>query len=177
VAGVNILLRLAALFGKLSLLAVGGVNSTLPAIAREVVDDRHWMTREQFAQLFAIANAAPGPNMLVVVLIGQRVGGVPGGVVAALAMILPAGILVLLGSGLWDRFRHARWRRVLQAAILPITGGLVLAAAVVLVEAADTSRLLVAVTAAAAALLYWSKLHPLWVLAAGMAVGLIAGFA
>jgi chromate transporter len=175
VAGVNILLQIAALFGKLSLLAVGGVNSTLPAIAREVVDDRHWMTREQFAQLFAIANAAPGPNMLVVVLIGQRVGGVAGGAVAGLAMVLPAGILVLLVSGLWDRFRHARWRRVLQAAILPITGGLVLAAAVVLMEAADSSAMLVAVTAVAAGLLYWSKLHPLWVLAAGTVVGLVAG--
>ncbi len=174
-AGVNILLQIAALFGKLSLLAVGGVNSTLPAIAREVVDDRHWMTREQFAQLFAIANAAPGPNMLVVVLIGQRVGGVAGGAVAGLAMVLPAGILVLLVSGLWDRFRHARWRRVLQAAILPITGGLVLAAAVVLMEAADSSAMLVAVTAVAAGLLYWSKLHPLWVLAAGTVVGLVAG--
>jgi chromate transporter len=175
VAGLNILLRLAGLFGRLSLLAVGGVNSTLPEIARAVVDDRHWMTREQFAQLFAIANAAPGPNMLVVVLIGQSVGGVLGGIVAALAMILPAGILVLLVSGLWDRFRHARWRRVLQAAILPITGGLVLAAAAVLVEAADTSVLWVGVTAVAAGLLYWSKLHPLWVLAAGTVVGLLGG--
>jgi chromate transporter len=175
VAGVNILLQLAALFGKLSLLAVGGVNSTLPEIARAVVDDRHWMTREQFAQLFAIANSAPGPNMLVAVLIGQRVGGMAGGIVAGLAMILPAGILVLLVSRLWDRFRHARWRRVLQAAILPITGGLVLAAAVVLVEAADTSVVLAGVTVVAAAVMYWSKLHPLWVLAAGAVVGLLAG--
>jgi chromate transporter len=171
----NILLQLAALFGKLSLLAVGGVNSTLPAIAREVVDDRHWMTRAQFAQLFAIGQSAPGPNMLVAVLVGQHVGGVAGGVVAGLAMILPAGILVLFASSLWDRFRHARWRRVLQAAILPISGGLILAAAFVLVEAADVSVLLVLVTAVAAGMSYWSKLHPLWVLAAGAVVGLVAG--
>jgi chromate transporter len=171
----NMLLELAGLFGKLSLLAVGGVNSTLPAIAHEVVDERHWMDRGEFAQLFAIAQSAPGPNMLVTVLIGQRVAGVAGGVVAGLAMILPAGILVLLASGLWDRFRHARWRRVLQAAILPITGGLVLAAATVLVEAADTSVVLAAVTAVAAGLSYWSRLHPLWVLAAGTVVGLVVG--
>jgi chromate transporter len=172
---VNILLQLAALFGKLSVLAVGGVNSTLPSIARAVVDERHWMTREQFAQLFAIAQSAPGPNMLVVVLIGQRVGGVAGGVVAGLAMILPAGVLVLLVAGAWERFRQARWRRVLQAAILPITGGLVLAAAAVLVEAADRSVLLVGVTGVAAAVSYWSRLHPLWVLAAGSLAGLVAG--
>jgi chromate transporter len=171
----NILLQLAALFGKLSVLAVGGVNSTLPEIARAVVDGRHWMTREQFAQLFAIANAAPGPNMLVVVLIGQRVGGVAGAVVAGLAMILPAGILVMVTAGVWERFRQARWRRVLQAAMLPITGGLVLAAAAVLVEAADSSALLVAVTGVAAGVSYWSKVHPLWVLAVGAVLGLVAG--
>ncbi len=168
----NILLQVAALFGKLSLLAVGGVNSTLPAIARAVVDDRHWMSRAQFAQLFAIAQSAPGPNMLVVVLIGQRVGGVAGGVVAGLAMILPAGILVLLVAGLWDRFREARWRRVLQAAILPITGGLVLAAAAVLVEAADSGPILAVVTLVAAGVSYLSKWHPLWLLAAGTVAGL-----
>jgi chromate transporter len=172
-AGVRILLQVAALFGKLSLLAVGGVNSTLPAISRDVVEVRHWMNAAQFAQLFAIAQAAPGPNMLVVVLIGQRVAGAAGGIVAALAMILPAGILVLLVSGVWDRFRHALWRRVLQAAILPITGGLVLAAAFVLVRAADNSLLLLAVTAASAALVLGTKVHPLWVLAGGALVGLL----
>jgi chromate transporter len=171
----NVLFDLAALFAKLSLLAVGGVNSTLPAIAHEVVEARHWMSAAQFAQLFAIAQAAPGPNMLVVALIGQRVGGVEGALVAALAMILPAGILVMAASVVWDRFRQARWRRVLQAAILPITAGLILAAAAVLVRAADATAVLLAVTALSAGLVLGTKLHPLWVLAAGAAVGLIMG--
>ena len=138
------LVQIALLFGKLSLLAVGGVNSTLPAIEREVVDGRHWMTARAFAQIFAIAQSAPGPNMLVVV-----------------------------ASGLWERFRAARWRRVLQAAILPITAGLVLAAAAVLVEAADTSFVLAAVTAAATWANLRTKWHPLWVLAGGTVVGLL----
>ncbi len=174
-AGLNSLLQLAALFGKLSLLAVGGVNSTLPSIAHDVVDLRHWMTREAFAQLFAIAQSAPGPNMLVVVLIGQRVGGVAGGIVAGLAMVLPAGILVFVASGLWERFRQARWRRVMQAAILPITAGLVLAAAFVLVEDADTSPVLVVVTVVVLAGSLRTKWHPLWLLAGGAAVGLVVG--
>jgi chromate transporter len=169
----NLLLQIAGLFGRLSLLAVGGVNSTLPEIAHEVVAARHWLTAAQFAQLFAIAQSAPGPNMLVVVLIGQRVAGAAGGVVAALAMVLPAGTLVMLASGVWDRFRQARWRRVLQAAILPITGGLVLAAAFVLVEAADDSVWLVAVTVAVVALNLRTGWHPLWLLAGGTVAGLV----
>ncbi len=171
----SLLVSLVVLFGKLSLLAVGGVNSTLPAIAHEVVDQRHWITARQFSQLFAIAQAAPGPNMLVCALIGAHVAGVAGGVVAAVAMVLPAGVLVMLVSGAWQRFAQARWRRVVQAAILPITAGLVLAAAVVLVKAADTGWLLGMVTAAAAVMNLRTRLHPLWLLAAGAVVGLVLG--
>ena len=167
------LVALASLFGKLSLLAVGGVNSTVPEIAHEVVAIHHWLTARQFSQLFAIAQAAPGPNMLVVALIGAHVAGVAGGIVASLAMILPAGALVMLVSGLWERFREQRWRQVLQAAILPITAGLVLAAGIVLVRAADHTILLAVITVIAAALTYRTKMHPLWLLAGGAVLGLV----
>ncbi len=166
---------LAGVFGKLSLLAVGGVNSTLPEMARAVVDERHWMTARQFSQLFAIAQAAPGPNMLVAALMGAHVAGVAGGVVASLALILPSGILVMLVAGLWQRFAAARWRQVAQAGILPVTAGLVFAAAYVLARAADTSLLLGGVTAAAAVLSLRSTLHPLWLLAGGALAGLVFG--
>jgi len=167
------LLVIAGLFAKLSLLAVGGVNSTLPEIAQQVVEQRHWLTQIQFSQLFAIANSAPGPNMLIASLVGAHVAGIAGGIIATLAIILPSGILVMLVSRIWDRFRDQRWRRVLQAAILPITAGLILAAGVVLIRAADRSVMLSAVTLAATFLIYRTKLHPLWVLAGGALLGLV----
>lgn len=167
------LLILAALFGKLSLLAVGGVNSTVPEIAQQVVAVHHWTTAAQFSQLFALAQSAPGPNMLIAALIGARVAGIAGGIVATLAMILPAGILVMTVSRRWDRFREQRWRRVLQAAILPITAGLVLAAGFVLVRAADRSILFAVITIAATGLTYRTRLHPLWLLAGGVVLGLV----
>ncbi len=166
------LLSLAALFFKLSLLAIGGVNSTLPAIAYEVVTLRHWLTPRQFAQLFAIAQAAPGPNMLIVTLIGGHEAGVEGGLVATAAMILPAGVLVMIVSKLWDRHRDAKWRRIIHAALLPITAGLVLAAACVLIKQADDSVVTVTVTAITALLSWRTRLHPLWLLAGGTAIGL-----
>ncbi|HQT45873.1 MAG TPA: chromate transporter [Acidocella sp.] len=167
------LVSLALLFGKLSLLAVGGINSTLPEIAREVVALRHWLTPQQFAQLFAISNAAPGPNMLISTMIGAREDGILGGIVASLAMILPAGVLVMLVDLFWERYRAARWRRVIQAALLPITAGLVLAAAGVLVRQADTGPLTGAVTLVCAALAWRSSLHPLWLLGGGALIGLV----
>jgi chromate transporter len=165
------LLILVLLFGKLSLLAVGGVNSTVPAIAQQVVAVHHWITAAQFSQLFALAQSAPGPNMLIAALIGAHVAGIAGGIAATLAMILPAGILVMAVSRLWDRFREQR--RVLQAAILPITAGLVLAAGFVLVRAADRSILFAIITIAATGLTYRTRLHPLWLLAGGVILGLV----
>lgn len=167
------LLLLAALFARLSLLAIGGVNSTVPEIQHQVVQVRHWLTPAQFPQLYAISQSAPGPNMLIATVIGAHVAGVAGGLVATLAMMLPAGILVMAVSGLWDRFRAQRWRRVLQAALLPISAGLVLAAGFLLLRAADHSGLLLAITLAAAALYYRLGLHPLWLLSCGAVLGLV----
>ena len=169
------LVVLVLLFSRLSLLAVGGINSTVPEIAHQVVTVHHWLTAAQFSQLYAIAQAAPGPNMLIVTVIGAHVAGIAGGIAASLAMLLPAGILVIWVSGLWERFRERRWRRVLQAAILPITAGLVLAAGFVLLRAADRTVPLAGITLVTTLLIYRTRLHPLWVLAGGALLGLVFG--
>ncbi len=167
------LLQVTVLFGKLSLLAVGGVNSIVPAIAREVVEQRQWMTAHQFSQLFAIAQAVPGPNMLVVALIGQREAGLAGGLAATAATVLPAGALVLTASHFWNRFQGARWRQAVQRAMLPISGGFMLSAALVLVRAADAWWLMAALTAISAFLCLRTKIHPLWLLSGGALAGLL----
>jgi len=169
------LLLLALMFGRLSLLAVGGVNSTIPEIERQTVDVHHWLTAEQFPQLYAISQSAPGPNLLISTVIGAHVAGIPGGIVATLAMMLPAGILVIVVSQLWDRFRERRWRRVLQTALLPISAGLVLAAGAILARSADRSVLLAGITLVTAFLIFRTRLHPLWVLAGGAVLGLVFG--
>jgi chromate transporter len=113
--------------------------------------------------------------MLIVTVIGAHVAGIAGGITASLAMLLPAGVLVIWVSGLWERFRERRWRRVLQAAILPITAGLVLAAGFVLLRAADRSVPLAGITLVTTLLIYRTRLHPLWVLAGGALLGLVFG--
>jgi chromate transporter len=169
------LILLAWLFGRLSLLAVGGVNSTVPEIEHQVVEVHRWLTAAQFPQLYAISQAAPGPNLLIATVIGAHVAGIPGGIVATLAMMLPAGILVIFVSRLWDRFRERRWRRVLQAALLPLSAGLVLAAGATLIRTADRSFLLIGITAVTTYLMCQTRLHPLWVLGGGALLGLVFG--
>jgi chromate transporter len=73
-------------FGLMSLLAVGGANSAIPEMHRIAVDVHHWMTDKQFADVFAISQLSPGPNVLIVTLIGYSVAGIFGAVAATLAM-------------------------------------------------------------------------------------------
>lgn len=167
------LLDLLLLYSRLSLLSFGGGPTVLPEMQREIVDVHGWMTSADFAALFALAQAAPGPNMLVSTLIGLRVAGLPGALAATFGMIAPSSLLTLVLLRTWDRFRDAPWRRYIQAGLVPVTGGLFLAAAVLIARAADHSLALVALTAAVAALSVATRLHPLWLLAVGAVLGVI----
>lgn len=164
---------LALLYAQLSLMAFGGGPTVLPEMQRQIVEGHHWMSAADFAALFALAQAAPGPNMLVSTLVGLRVAGIPGAIVATLGMITPSSILTVAVLGVWDRFRDAPWRKLVQAGLVPVTGGLFLAAALLIALAADTSWALAALTAAVAAASVLTKWHPLWLLAAGAALGVI----
>jgi chromate transporter len=168
----SLLLQLALLFAKLSLLAVGGASATVPEMTRQTVDIHHWLTPAQFSQLYAISNSAPGPNVLISTILGAHVAGVAGGIVATLAMIIPSCTLAVLVSRQLERHAAARWRRVLQAALLPITAGLILAAAIVLARQADRGWLTTAITLACATAAYHTRLHPLLLLGIGAALGL-----
>ena len=165
----GILGQIAARFALLSLLSFGGVNVVLPDAHRFIVDTQHWLTDQQFADFFAIAQAAPGPNFLMFALIGWQVAGLAGAVVATLAISVHAGTLAFVVGGLWHRFRNAPWRKAVQTGLAPITIGLVFSSAFVLSSAADHDWLTFAITAATAIVALGTDINPLWLfLAAGL---------
>jgi chromate transporter len=166
------LLALAGIFSQLSLLAFGGGNTILPEMQRQVVQVHNWMTRADFSALFALAQAAPGPNMMVVTLIGWHVAGWPGVLVTSVAKFGPSSFVTIVAMHLWERFKDRPWRRYIQLGLVPITAGLVAASALLIAEASDQTAMLVGITVAVALLSYRTKLHPLWLLAAGALVGL-----
>jgi chromate transporter len=167
------LLVLLGQFALMSLLAFGGANAVIPEIHRQAVQTRHWMTDADFTSLFAISQAAPGPNFMISTLVGWKVAGIPGALVATIAMCGPSCILAFVASKLWDRVGDSPWRRVVAAGLAPVTVGLVSATFWLLARAADTNLRLALVTAAALAVGYATRLNFLWTLAAAAGLGLL----
>ena len=166
---------LALVFAQMSLLAVGGVASVLPEMQRQVVDQHHWMGAAEFAALFALAQAAPGPNMLVSTLVGWRVAGLPGALAATIGMIGPSSVLTWFTAGAWHRFRDRPWRHQVQAGLVPVTVGLILAAATLLAATTSTGAATFGITVAVAAGALATRLHPLLLLGGGAALGVLLG--
>ncbi|WP_179405418.1 chromate transporter [Burkholderia guangdongensis] len=163
---------LAAIFTQLSLLAFGGGNTILPEMQRQVVDVHHWMSASEFTALFALAQAAPGPNMMIVPLVGWHVAGWSGLLVASIAKFGPSSCVTMAALHAWERFRHRPWRRYVQLGMVPVTAGLVVSSAVLIARASNATAIQWGITAACAVLAWRTRIHPLWLLAAGALVGL-----
>jgi len=160
-------------FGLMSLFAVGGANAAIPEMHRIAVDVHHWLTEKQFADVFAISQLSPGPNVLIVTLIGYAVAGFAGAFAATIAMCLPTAVLAYIVSGLLKGSRGARWPALIRTSLVPLSIGLMGASALVVSEAADGTWSAVVLTLAAAALALATKVNPLWILLAGGCLGLL----
>ena len=168
----DILITLAVQFAIMSLLALGGANAVVPEIHRQAVELRSWMNDREFTDMFAISQAAPGPNVMLVTLIGYHVAGLAGAIVTTLAMCGPTAVLAHFLGRTWDRFKDAPWRMAVRAGLVPISVGLVGASAIVLTRAADHSWVAVVITGVTAATAYWTRLNPLWLIGIAGLVGL-----
>lgn len=167
------LIRVCLLYAQLSLLAFGGANTILPDMKRLVVDVNGFMDAHTFAALYALASAAPGPNMMVVSLIGWHVAGLAGAVLSMVCIAGPASVLTYLVAGVWERFRDAPWRKAIQKGLLPVTAGLLISSAVLLIRAASLDWSLAVLTGVVTVVLLRTNLHPLLVLAGAAVLGAI----
>jgi len=168
---VGSVLTLAWTFGIMSLFAVGGANAAIPEIHRIAVDVRHWMTDRQFADVFAIAQLSPGPNVLIVTLIGYQVAGIAGALVATVAMCGPTAALAYYVSRFLARSSRSPWPEIVQASLVPLSIGLMSASGLIVAVTSDRSWTGVLVTAVAAVLAFATRLNPLWMLLAGGCLG------
>jgi chromate transporter len=164
-------IALAAHLALLSSISFGGFPTVLPDIHNFVA--RHgWMSNREFADFFAVSQVMPGPNMILMMsLIGWKVGGFSGAIAGAVATFGPACAIYYAAYRLWDRFRDAPWQRIVRRGLAPLTIGLVTAGGYVMAQAADVGWRAAAITAAAAAVMLCTRINPFWILAAGGALG------
>ena len=159
-------------FALLFCIAFGGATALLPEMQRVVVEQEHWLSEATFIHLYAIAQAAPGPNGLVVTLIGWKVAGLAGALVATLAMCLPMSVVIYFLIPRWERFRGARWQQAVQMGVAPLAVGLVFAVAALIGSGAGLDWAGWVLAAGAVILNLRTQFHPLWFIAAGAAAGL-----
>ncbi len=169
----SLLLELFTEFALLSFVAFGGATALLPELYRVVVENHHWTDAKTFAHLYAIAQAAPGPNVLVVTLIGWQVAGLAGALTATLAMCLPMSIVIYLLIDRWEGFAGKRWQMAISLGVAPLAVGLIFSGATLIAQAAEFGWAAWALVAVTTAVSLRTKLHPLWLIAAGAALGLL----
>ncbi|MEW6693409.1 putative chromate transport protein [Tepidimonas thermarum] len=177
-------------FSSLSLLAIGGAITTAPDMHRYLVTQHGWLTEGQFAASIALAQAAPGPNILFVALMGWHVGlnsaggpaAGPGAWVSGLlgvgvclgAMLLPSSLLTY-GVARWLHERRAWWPvRAFRQGLAPAVVALLFASGWLMARASGDWRHdggLWALTAASALIVWRTRVHLLWLLGAGALLG------
>jgi len=165
-------------FFLVAFVSFGGASAVIPELYRIAVTEHGWMDARTFTELFAIAQAAPGPNVLIVTLIGQHVADWQGALLATLGMCLPMSLLVGLLFRHWDRLQHWRGRTAIQLGVAPLAVGLVLASGVLIAGSASPGWMgwtgwmgfgLVLLTMVAN---LKTRLHPLWLILLGALLGL-----
>ncbi len=166
----SILLSLLVLFAPLSLVSVGGGQTLVAEIHRQVVANHGWLTEGQFVDAFAISRMAPGPGTLLVTLIGWQVAGIPGAIVASFAIFAPTALLVYGLARIWARYRGARWQLALEAGLRPVAAGMILASGLVLIEALEGGWVARGIAVASTAVLMATRVNPLLLMGGGAVV-------
>jgi len=174
-------LQVMTLFSSLSLLSIGGGNTVIPEMHLRAVRAHHWLTNHQFGDIFSISQAAPGPSILIVALVGYAAGltvagdlaGILGGLIAAAAMVIPAATLVYVLTLFWQKAQKSRLRHAVEKGLAPLTVGLILASWLVVSRAADHDWRAYLLTAVCTVIFLRTKTNPLIVVAAAGLIGYI----
>lgn len=167
----EVLLRLLGSLFVQSMLAIGGIYVIIAELQRVIVVENGWLTAEEFASLFALAQAAPGPNTLFVSLLGWRISGLLGGILATLVFVTPSLIMSAVIARGWSRWSDAPWFALLRRGLVPLTIGLLASSTILLTISVGVSWSAYAVTAAAAALSLLTRLPPVAILGLAGALG------
>lgn len=176
------LLSLTTVFATLSLLAVGGGTAVLPQMDHVLVHQHGWLTDQQFRDIYSLGQVAPGPNMLMVMLIGYKLSGALGAVLVGLAFFLPSSILTFITGRLWNRLGDSPWRSAVQHGLAPVAIGLLGAGTYAVARLAlyhgfpdrHLDPVAIGIALAVFGLLVWRHINPVLLIGAGGTIYLLS---
>jgi chromate transporter len=165
------LLALIRVFSYLSLLTVGGGLAAFPEMKNLVVNVHHWLNFTQLIHLYSMGQVAPGPNMMMIVAIGEWVYGMPGVVVVLVAFFAPTALLAFCIGRLWAKLEKWHWRTSIERGLSPVAIGLLLAGCLSLARGAVTGWSTALIALVVLCILLLSKINPAWLVLAAAVVG------
>jgi chromate transporter len=160
-------------FSYLSLLTVGGGMAAFPELEQLTVNVHGWLTFKQLIHLYSVGQMAPGPNMMMIVAIGQWAGGLLGAIVVLIAFFGPTALLALIVGRLWTRLEKWPWRTSIQQGLAPVSIGLLLAGCLSMARGAITGWTTGGITLAVLLIMLWRKINPALLVLGGAVIGLL----
>jgi chromate transporter len=161
-------------FAYLSLLTVGGGMAAFPELKTQTVEVQHWLTFHELVHLYSVGQLAPGPNMMMIVPIGDWAGGVLGVIAVVLAFFGPTAAFTFFIGRLWKRLESWPWRTSIQQGLAPVSIGLLLTGCFTLAQEAITGVETAAIAAGVLLVLLQYKVNPALLVIGGAVVGLLS---
>lgn len=162
---------LARVFAYLSLLTVGGGMAAFPELKTLTTETHQWLTFQQLVHLYSIGQLAPGPNMMMIVPIGDWVAGPIGATVALFAFFGPTALLTFMVGRWWMRLENWPWRTSIQRGLAPVSIGLLLAGCFTMAKGAIFGVETAAIAAGVLLILLRARINPAILVIGAAALG------
>ena len=170
----NQLPALARVFAYLSLLTVGGGMAAFPEMKTLTVDVHHWLTSSQLVHLYSVGQLAPGPNMMMIVPIGDWAGGPLGAILVLVAFFGPTAALTFMVGRWWKKLDLWPWRTSIQRGLAPVSIGLLLAGCFTLAKGAIFGLETAAIAAGVLLILLQTKINPAMLVLGAAVIGMLS---
>ena len=164
---------LVRVFAYLSILTVGGGMAAFPEMKMLTVEVHQWLTFPQLIHLYSVGQMAPGPNMMMIVAIGQWAGGMLGAVAVLVAFFGPTALLTFIVARLWKRIEKWSWRTSIQQGLAPVSIGLLLAGCFTMARNAISGVETAAIAVGVLLILLRYKVNPALLVIGGAVLGVL----
>jgi chromate transporter len=161
-------------FAYLSILTVGGGMAAFPEMKILTVDVHHWLDYHELIHMYSVGQLAPGPNMMMIVAIGDWAAGILGAIVVLVAFFGPTAILALVIGRAWNKLEKWPWRTSIQQGLAPVSIGLLLAGTLSMAKGSVTGWSTGGIALAVLLTMLWRKVNPALLVIGGGIAGVLA---